>query len=103
MRRLISLLSMTAILVLSVMGPALATTPDPDSGLIDGHKITICHVTNSATNPFVEITIDIAAWHSDGAEGHSPDHHVNKKTGDTDFELDLATECDGGEEPPPNE
>jgi hypothetical protein len=94
---------MTAILVLSVMGSALATEPDPDSGLIDGHKTTICHVTNSATNPFVEITIDIAAWHSEGSEGHSPDHHLNKKTGDNDFELGLATECDGAEEPPPNE
>ena len=90
-RRKIAFAATTVVLMLSIMGPALATPPGPD-GL---HKITICHVTNSATNPFVEITIDIAAWHSEGAEGHSPGHHFNKKTGDTDFEkLDLATECD---------
>lgn len=45
------------------------------------------------------ITIDIAAWHNDDSVGHSPDHHFNKKTGDTDFELGLATECD--DEGPP--
>lgn len=50
-RRLITLFTTISLLVLSIMGPALATQPDPDSNLIDGHKITICHVTNSATNP----------------------------------------------------
>ena len=33
----------------------LATQPAPD------HKVTICHATNSDTNPYVEITVDIAS------------------------------------------
>jgi hypothetical protein len=36
------------------LSPAAATMP-PD------HKVTICHATNSVTNPYVEITVDIAS------------------------------------------
>jgi len=87
------------LLSLTVMAPALATKPG--SGPDEGHKITICHVTNSATNPYVVITIDVAAWHSDGEEGHSPEHHVNHKTGDHDVVWDEVTGCDD-ETPPTN-
>jgi hypothetical protein len=34
---------------------ALATKPDP------GHKVTICHATNSDSNPYRAITVDIAS------------------------------------------
>jgi hypothetical protein len=36
------------------LSPAAATMP-PD------HKVTICHATHSVTNPYVEITVDIAS------------------------------------------
>ena len=42
--------------------PVLATQPDPN------HKVTICHRTNSVTNPYVTITVDEASV--DGAEGN---------------------------------
>jgi hypothetical protein len=95
-RRVITLVTTIALLMLSVVGPAMATPPGND----DGHKITICHVTNSASNPFVVITIDVAAWHAEGQVGHSPDHHVNHKTGDHDVVWDEVDGCgengDGG-------
>ena len=69
-KRALTLATTIALLVLSV-APAMATPPGDDPGLVDGHKITICHVTNSESNPFVIITIDVAAWHTEGSIGHS--------------------------------
>jgi hypothetical protein len=44
---------------------ASATKADPD------HKVTICHATASATNPYVVITVDIASIVGDSGHGHS--------------------------------
>jgi len=93
-RKLLTLVTAFLLLTLSVMSPALATKPGSDPDLQDGHKVTICHATNSATNPYVVITIDIAAWHAEGDEGHSPDHHVNHKTGFHDVLWDAINGCD---------
>jgi hypothetical protein len=96
-KRALTLATTIALLVLSI-APAIATPPESDPGLVDGHKITICHATNSASNPFVLITIDVAAWHTEGEIGHSPDHHVNQETGDHDVVWDEVNGCadDGG-------
>src|SRR6185503_1075203 len=48
--------------LLYLVGPALATKPDPL------HRVTICHRTNSVTNPYVKITVDEASV--DGNEGN---------------------------------
>lgn len=93
MRRL-SVLLLVSVLTLGVMETALATKPGSVPGAIDGHKITICHATNSASNPYVVITIDVAAWNTGGEVGHSPDHHVNGKTGDRDKVWNETTGCD---------
>jgi len=65
-----------AILALSA-GVATASQPP-------GHKVTICHATGSATNPFVSITVDVASiLNGQGHAGHADiipafsytDHH----------------------------
>ena len=48
-------------------GSASATRPDPDTG---DHKVTICHATNSGTNPYVLIEVDYAAVDSAGGSDH---------------------------------
>jgi hypothetical protein len=63
--RLSLVLAASAALALSMaylVRPALATQPDPN------HKVTICHRTNSVTNPYVIITVDEASV--DGDEGN---------------------------------
>jgi hypothetical protein len=43
---------------------AHATQPDPT------HKVTLCHATDSYTNPYVEITVDVAAVLNGGHGNH---------------------------------
>lgn len=93
-RKLITLVATVSLLTLSVTGSALATQPGSNPDLEDGHKITICHATNSETNPYVVITIDIAAWNDEGGQGHSPEHHVNRTTGDHDVVWDATNGCE---------
>jgi hypothetical protein len=94
LRHRLTVLLLASLLVLGVAQTALATKPGSVPGAVDGHKITICHATNSASNPYVVITIDVAAWNSSGDVGHSPDHHVNAKTGDADKVWSEDTGCD---------
>ena len=74
------------LLAAAMAAPATAT-PAGDDG---GHKVTICHVTDSPTNPWVEITVDVAAFDGEGANDHS--HHV-AKDGRSDF-IPVDGNCD---------
>ncbi len=94
MRHRWTVLILASLLVLAVTQTALATKPGTVPGAIDGHKITICHATNSATNPYVVITIDVAAWNPGDDLGHSPENHVNSKTGDRDKVWNEITGCE---------
>lgn len=102
MYRLLILLAAITVLVAALAAPAAATKPDPNSDLEDGHKITICHATRSLSNPFVEITIDIAAWNDPSDDKNHGDHHTRTKDNITwsDYELIDGEEC-GLDIPPP--
>src|SRR4051794_22710717 len=51
---------------------ATATQPDP-------HKVTICHRTNSPSNPYVRITVDVASVdgidNDNGKGDHNAEHN----------------------------
>jgi hypothetical protein len=42
-----------------------ATQPNPE------HKITLCHRTDSYTNPYVAESVDVASTHFEGHDGHN--------------------------------
>jgi hypothetical protein len=44
---------------------ANATQPNPE------HKVTLCHATDSYSNPYVRITVDVAAVLHHGHDGHN--------------------------------
>jgi hypothetical protein len=51
------------------------------------HKITLCHATDSRSNPYVEVTVDVASTQFQGHAGHdgpifSPDLPDHTKWGD---------------------
>ena len=86
---------LATVLLVTMVAPASATKPDPGTDLVDGHKITICHATRSLSNPYVEITIDIAAWNDPSDDKNHGDHHTRTKDGVTwkDYVLEEGEEC----------
>jgi ABC-type sugar transport system substrate-binding protein len=57
-RRFAALVSVLALAGLLLAAPAAATPRDAHRE----HKVTICHVTSSASNPCVVIALDVAAF-----------------------------------------
>lgn len=62
-----------------VLAGAMAAAASPPGTVKPGgsapgaetHKVTICHATNSNTNPYVEITVDVASiLNKNGHSGH---------------------------------
>jgi hypothetical protein len=68
MKRILAALGATS---LALLGPTMTASATPEtSGGAD--KITICHATGSATNPYVEITVSLNAL-----KGHAGSDHQN--------------------------
>jgi len=84
MRRTMLLVAAMAALFAAIAVPAAARPPADAPGGED--KVTICHATNSLTNPYVVITIDAAAWNPD-QDFNGPKHgeilHAREKDGFT--------------------
>src|SRR4051812_45675166 len=57
------------LMVVGVLG-ASASVAAATKGVPD-HKVTICHATASATNPYVVITVDVASIGDDSGHGRS--------------------------------
>lgn len=66
-RAIATVAGMTAGIALFFAGVAVASPPGPE-----GHTVTLCHATNSNTNPYVEITVDVASvLNRHGHAGHT--------------------------------
>jgi hypothetical protein len=83
-------------LVIALVGLPLVASAKPSSG---GHPITICHRTDSETNPYVRKTVDASSTDVAGHEGHTGSlwyngHPKEPKWGDiippTDDDVDFA-------------
>ena len=64
-----------ALSMLYLVSPALATKPDPL------HQVTICHRTNSVTNPYVIITVDEASVDGDAGNDNGKGDHLLEHLG----------------------
>jgi hypothetical protein len=61
-----------------------------------GAKVTLCHATGSATNPFVEITVSAAAYCDGHAAGDDDGAGDDDDAGDDDGAGDDGGSSDGG-------
>ena len=67
---LIATLSALALSTIWLVSPAFGTKPDPL------HTVTICHRTNSVTNPYVQITVDEASVDGDNGNDNGQGDHL---------------------------
>jgi len=77
--------------VFTLMAPVGATPPDPN------HQVTICHRTNSVTNPYVVITVDEAAIDTDTGNDNGRGDHNAEHDGPT---FDVTADPDVAYPPP---
>jgi len=82
-RRTAGAISLIGGLLLVILGSAWApanATPKDDENF---HKVTICHRTNSVTNPYTVNTVDISS--TDGSLGNGSNDHTRHEGPVFDF------------------
>ena len=84
MKRLIGLIAATGLLLMLALPVAASHEAGHETG--GGDKATLCHATNSLSNPFVAIEVD-ASGNFSGHKADDGDFHINAKTGRQDFLL----------------
>ncbi|MEX0755599.1 MAG: hypothetical protein WD556_10875 [Actinomycetota bacterium] len=69
--------AVSLIATIAMMGAVLVVAAGPASaGAIEEHKVTLCHATNAATNPYVKVTVDVhSAGQSKGLPKGGHDSH----------------------------
>lgn len=65
MKRILTVIGVTGLALLGATAPVTASPPE---------KVTLCHATGSATNPYVPVTIDLH-----GLNGHANSNHQNQE------------------------
>ena len=91
MRKLLLAAMVVAVAILPLHS-AFATKPDPN------HKVTICHRTHSASNPYVIITVDEASVNGDTGDDHGQgDHQTHNEGGAVGSVADAQALKDAGD------
>jgi outer membrane biosynthesis protein TonB len=93
MRRFLASITIAGLMSIALIGPALATQPDPE------HKVQLCHRTASDTNPYVLIEVDEAAvdTHLHNGQGHPAKENPDGSPRNDYLYVKGEAECEPGD------
>ncbi len=94
-------LTVAGTVALALLGPAagsVSATKPGDGGL---HKVTICHRTNAESNPYVQITVDVASVDGDNGNDKGQGDHLLEHTGPVWYPGAKAAGVEWGDIIPP--
>ena len=94
-------LTVAGTVALALLGPGagVASAAKPGDGGL--HKVTICHRTNAESNPYVEITVDVASVDGDNGNDKGQGDHLLEHTGPVWYPGAKAAGVEWGDIIPP--